>query len=909
MRSPRACTGCALVAIVFVALLPDPRGFASATALGFAELLDPSLRVPFAAVLLGAPDAVLRPGERVLDLRLPGDTGVVAPRDRGELLRSVAKLRVGDSVLANVRGPRGSRSVELRVARSRAAHALVEQWPALLSASALLLFALTCVLGGRHPVATPLFSVSLCLGAALGASIELAMPGDAGLMNAPGLRARLGLLAWCALPAALLHLAARFPVVVPRFRRPALAMLPYALWTVPALVAQLRFGEPATVDGVERVALAASFLAGAILVAACAFPGRRLSPVERARAHAAMAAFVLAGAAPLVVFVAGVQPPPAVSALLALGGLALPLALGWAVVRYRLLDPPAWLRHGVVSVAAAGIALLLAAITTGAAWQAAGASRDFAPVHGAALALATALIYQGFHSLATRLAAGRLVASAAPEALLARAARELAGASNPGDVLARLALLLGQELRAGTALAFFVRDGAHHGALAERGIEVWRDAKPEPSHGIVRPSRTEDPDMLRPELVVALTPRASEPALVVIAPRRDGLPYAPEELRAIEDVALLATLALGDAAASAQLESCVAARTAALSCALDDRSAVLEAAARVQEAARAAQVRAAAATFLARCTGRRPLERATAPHDPQSVRLGLDVEPTRSIWLAIGALAPERAADLQPQADAVSALANVALERIHLLSSLKQEVAQQARELARIASGQRCAEFVRGVAHELRKPNEEIRHLARSIEGAADAASRPALQRIEAITHELGRRLDCLLSRGGRRLDLRRIDLVRLVDDATARVARLRSERRFTVSHALARLPLLGDPVRIASLLENLLDNAVKATARGGAVEVRTALATRGAAPGPWVAIEVEDDGVGIPPELGADIFEPGVGRFRSGFGLGLALCRDVVSAHEGSLAAESAPGRTVFRMLLPQLGPSEGNA
>jgi signal transduction histidine kinase len=129
------------------------------------------------------------------------------------------------------------------------------------------------------------------------------------------------------------------------------------------------------------------------------------------------------------------------------------------------------------------------------------------------------------------------------------------------------------------------------------------------------------------------------------------------------------------------------------------------------------------------------------------------------------------------------------------------------------------------------------------------------------------------------------------------------------VDHLLARLPLLGDPVRIASLVENLLDNAVKATARGGAIRVGTALAARGGAPGAWVSIEVEDDGIGIPAELGDEIFEPGVGRFRSGFGLGLALCRDVVSAHGGSLAVESAPGRTVFRVRLPQLGPGEGDA
>ena len=479
MRPPRTLLGCAFVGFVLLVLLPDPRQLGAAPRLAFAELLDPSLRVPFAAVLLRAPGAALRPGERVLGLRVPGDAGLITPPSRSEVLGALAGLHAGDAVLAELRGPRGSRNVALRVATHHTAHALAEQWPALLAASALLLFALACVLGGRHPVATPLFAVSLCLGTGLGAAVGLATPDDAGLVGAPVLRARLGLLAWCALPAALLHLAARFPVVVPRFRRRALATLPYLLWAVPALVAQLRFDEPAAVDGVERVALAASFLAGTLLVAACAFPGRGLSPVERARARAAMAAFVLGGAGPLAAFVIGVQPPPLASALLALGGLALPLALGWAVVRYRLLDPPAWLRHVIVSAASGFVALLLAATATAAAWQAADASRDFAPVHGAALALATALVYQGFHSAATRLATGRLGAPAAPEALLARAGRELAGAQSPGEVLARVARLLGRELRASGVEAFFVGAGVRRSTLAERGVELWCDAHPD----------------------------------------------------------------------------------------------------------------------------------------------------------------------------------------------------------------------------------------------------------------------------------------------------------------------------------------------------------------------------------------------------------------------------------------------
>jgi signal transduction histidine kinase len=245
----------------------------------------------------------------------------------------------------------------------------------------------------------------------------------------------------------------------------------------------------------------------------------------------------------------------------------------------------------------------------------------------------------------------------------------------------------------------------------------------------------------------------------------------------------------------------------------------------------------------------------------------------------------------------VAAFAHVALERIHLVAQLKREVGRQARELAALASGERCAAFVREVAHELRKPAEEIRELARGLAPSAAPAALERIERIEAITHELSRRLDCLLARGARRLDLRRIDLVRLADEAIARLARLRRDRRFETEHACTRLPLLADPVRIASLLENLLDNAIQATRPGGRIALRS-FAAREAG----VAIEVEDDGHGIAPELGERIFEPGVGRFRQGFGLGLALCREVATAHGGSIAIESAPGRTLFRVELPRL-------
>lgn len=891
----RSLAGATLIALAFLLLAPDPRGLAEQPAPALAELLDPALRVPFSAVLLRAPDALLAPGERVLGLRRDGDHGLVAPRDLDGLLRALAGEPAGTRGTLEVQGPRGARSVPARVERPRPAHALAAQWPACLGAAALLLFALACILGGRHPVATPLFAVALCLGVGIGSAVGLVLPGDAGLLGISSARARAGVFAWCALPAALLHLAARFPVVVPSFRRRGLAAVPYALWALPALVAQVRFAEPAAVDAVERVALATSFLAGGVLAAVCAFPGRRLTPVERTRARAALVGFGAAGAGPLLLFVRPHQPTSTESALLALATLALPLALGWAVVRHRLLDPPRWLRGSLVSGATALLALLFAAAATSAAWEAAGRHPGTAPAQAAALALATALAYQGFRSLASRLLAPALFTGAAPERIVVRASRELAGLAAPHAVLDRLRALLNDELRPGDLAVFFAHEPAPS-RLARRGLSLW-EAAPRDARLIGAP-RTEDPAPDAPDFVLPLAPRAASPALVVLAPRRDGLPYAPEERRALEALGRLATLALGDAAASADLEARVASRTAALQQACDDRSAVVEAAARIQAATTAGEVRVAVIAFLERTTGRRAQEGARSM--PGVVSLALATEPSRIERLSVDGIAAARGADLEPQVEAVAALAGLALERIHLLAELKQEVERQATEIAARTAGEQRAILARQVAHELRKPAEEIRDLAGARGATLHSGGAPALARIEAVSHELLRRLDCLLARDGPRLDPRPIDLVRLADEALARVARLGGARAVVTRHGCARLPLLADPVRIASLVENLLDNAWKATAAGGRVVLRTAFVRR--AQGPCALLEVEDDGPGIPAELGGEIFEPGIGRFRNGFGLGLPLCRQIAAAHGGGIEVESAPGRTVFRVELPQL-------
>ncbi len=76
----------------------------------------------------------------------------------------------------------------------------------------------------------------------------------------------------------------------------------------------------------------------------------------------------------------------------------------------------------------------------------------------------------------------------------------------------------------------------------------------------------------------------------------------------------------------------------------------------------------------------------------------------------------------------------------------------------------------------------------------------------------------------------------------------------------------------------------------------------RTAGPGKSVPLQIEiiDDGPGIPPELGTDIFEPFVSGRENGTGLGLALVSKIISDHDGWISVDSTPGRTVFRVSLP---------
>lgn len=152
-----------------------------------------------------------------------------------------------------------------------------------------------------------------------------------------------------------------------------------------------------------------------------------------------------------------------------------------------------------------------------------------------------------------------------------------------------------------------------------------------------------------------------------------------------------------------------------------------------------------------------------------------------------------------------------------------------------------------------------------------------------------------------------------LVSDASRMLRRVVGETiTFAVAPAATELFVRADPNQLEQVLMNLVVNARDAMERGGALEIRLRQLTVSAehpstgarlAAGEWAALEVEDTGEGIAPELLARVFEPffttkGVGQ---GTGLGLAMVYGLVHQNGGQIELTSTPGKgTTARVYLP---------
>jgi PAS domain S-box-containing protein len=224
----------------------------------------------------------------------------------------------------------------------------------------------------------------------------------------------------------------------------------------------------------------------------------------------------------------------------------------------------------------------------------------------------------------------------------------------------------------------------------------------------------------------------------------------------------------------------------------------------------------------------------------------------------------------------------------------EQSVREQAERLA--ASDRAKDEFLATLSHELRNPLAPLRNAIAMLRSSVNEDPHGVRDLMERQVNHLVRLVDDLLevsriSRGTFLLRKERVALADVVRNAIETNAPLLQAggHRLVKELPAEALWLEGDPVRLAQILSNLLNNAAKYTDDGGRIELA---AWR---EGDEAVVRVRDNGIGIAPELLPrvfDMFSRGdrdSGRSQGGLGIGLALSRRLAQMHGGSLEASSA--------------------
>jgi two-component system sensor histidine kinase BaeS len=214
-------------------------------------------------------------------------------------------------------------------------------------------------------------------------------------------------------------------------------------------------------------------------------------------------------------------------------------------------------------------------------------------------------------------------------------------------------------------------------------------------------------------------------------------------------------------------------------------------------------------------------------------------------------------------------------------------------------------DLVANVAHELRTP---VAVLQANTEALLDGVLAHTPEQTASLHEEvvrLGRMVEDLQTMAAAeaaalQLTRRPCDLAQVAAAAGEHWAASFAAAGVSFSRHLEPAPVLADPGRLHQVITNLLSNALKFTPAGGTVTISTR------EDGASAVLEVEDTGVGIPPDELPRIFD----RFwrgqaaaqTSGSGIGLAIAAELVWAHGGTLTAASEPGAgTRMTLTLPR--------
>lgn len=255
---------------------------------------------------------------------------------------------------------------------------------------------------------------------------------------------------------------------------------------------------------------------------------------------------------------------------------------------------------------------------------------------------------------------------------------------------------------------------------------------------------------------------------------------------------------------------------------------------------------------------------------------------------------------------ALAGLLLAILLMLRLANSLKRQQREQTRLQDELRRSERLAalgKLLAGVAHEVRNPLAAIRSTVQLWQRLPDQSRSPesldaVIRSVDRLNETVSQLLYFSRADGTAREP---VDVNQLLEETlelfSAQAAAQHVALLTRLSHDLPRFA--GSPAALRQVFVNLTTNALQAMPDGGELEVMTE--RHG---GDRVAIEFADTGPGIPPDVEPHLFEPFFTTRPEGTGLGLALCREIIAQHEGTIESVAPTQRGArFRIELPITG------